>query len=82
MVAGAFQAAGFEVLAQRSYDVRYYFRDVESLVFWLKSVPLPVDFDINAHWRVVSEFVDANTTARGIKTNEHRELLVVRKPGQ
>jgi len=71
---------GFHIEVQAEYDVPYWFRDLPSLVFWLKSVPLPEVFDPEKHWRGVKAIVEKNSTSRGIRTNEHRELLVVRKP--
>ena len=78
-VCATLKSQGFEVLDRRTYDVPYVYRDVESLVFFLKSAPLPEEFDVDRHYQVVSGFLEANTTSRGITTNEHRELLVVRK---
>jgi len=50
---------------------------MESFVFWLKAVPMP--FDPELHWREVREIVASYGSSRGIETNEHRELLIVRK---
>jgi len=80
-LAEAFRQAGCSVIARGEYDVRYYFLDVESFVFWLKAVPLPEDFDAAKHWRQVDRFLAQHTTPRGILTNEHRELVIVRKEG-
>lgn len=54
--------------------------DVPSLLFWLKSVPLPEPFDLEKHWQGVNRILRTCTTSRGIESNEHRELLIVRKP--
>jgi SAM-dependent methyltransferase len=74
-----FQQRGCSVIALAEYDVRYWFCDVESLVFWLQAVPLPEDFDIEKHWRQVERISTAYRTPKGIETNEHRELLIVQK---
>jgi hypothetical protein len=66
-------------VASGEYDVRYFYRDVESLVFHLKAAPWPESFDPARHWRPLDRFVEAHRTPRGIETNEHRTLLVVRK---
>ncbi len=79
-VCATFRALGYDVLDRRTYDVPFFYLDVESLVFTLKSAPLPEEFDTNRHYPVVREFIEENTTTRGIQTNEHRELLVLRKP--
>ncbi|NDJ75291.1 MAG: class I SAM-dependent methyltransferase [Chloroflexi bacterium] len=78
--AAIFRAWGCVIRARAEYDVPYYFRDVESLLFVLKAVSIPQDFDIDAHWQAVDEIVAVHTTPRGIETNEHRELLIVQKP--
>jgi SAM-dependent methyltransferase len=78
-LAEAFQRNGCIAIAQGEYDVRYFFLDVESLVFNLKAVPIPEDFGIEEHWQQVDYIVAECGTPRGIETNEHRELLIVRK---
>lgn len=76
----AFQAAGCRVVAQAEYDVGYYFLDLESLVFWLKAAPLPELLDPEKHLEAVNRLLAASSTPHGIATNEHRELLIARKP--
>jgi SAM-dependent methyltransferase len=78
-LSSSFRELGFRIEVQADYDVSYWFRDLPSLVFWLKAVPLPEPFDPEKHWRAVKAIVEKNSTTRGIRTNEHRELLVVRK---
>lgn len=75
-----FRKAGCKVLARGAYDVAYYFEDVESLIFWMKAVPVPPDFDITRHAPQVQKIIDQFRTPHGIKTNEHRELLIAQKP--
>lgn len=75
----AFRQNGCRVIARAEYDVRYFFLDVESLVFNLKAVPIPDDFDIEKHWQQVDQIINDYRTSRGIETNEHRELLIVQK---
>jgi SAM-dependent methyltransferase len=75
----AFVKAGCEIIDRESYDVRCWFCDVESFVFWLKAVPIPEDFDIERHWQEVDRIITEYSTPKGIETNEHRELLIVRK---
>ena len=78
-LAEAFRQRGARVVCTAEYDVGYWFLDVESLVFLLKAVPIPEDFDIEKHWRQVDCIITDYHTPRGIETNEHRELLVVQK---
>ena len=56
-----------------------YFRDVESLVLFLKASPLPERFDPERHYEAFAALVRNHGSQRGIETNAHRELLVVRK---
>jgi len=74
-----FEQNGCRIVAMAEYNVGYWFSDVESLVFWLKSVPLPEPFDVEKHWEGVNRIVKKYSTPRGIETNEHRELLIVLK---
>ncbi len=80
-IAAQMQAAGGAIVAYGTYNVPYYFADVESLVFWLMAVPYPQDFSVETHWEQVDYLVNEYGTLRGIATNEHRELLIVRKEG-
>jgi SAM-dependent methyltransferase len=75
----AFEAAGCRLVARGEYDVGYHFDDLPSLVFWMKAVPLQEEFDPARHWEGVRRLVREHWTDRGIRSNEHRELLVVRK---
>jgi SAM-dependent methyltransferase len=78
-LAAAFRQIGCRVLCIAEYDVRYWFLDVESLLFWLQAIPIPEDFSIERHWRQVDHVLTEYGTPRGIETNERRELLIVRK---
>jgi SAM-dependent methyltransferase len=77
----AFQQRGFALIAYGTYNVPYYFQDAASLLFWMRAVEIPPDFDVERHWRDVNYLIAEYTTPRGIETNEHRELLIVRAPG-
>jgi len=79
-LAGAFRQRECCVVCTAEYDVRYWFLDPESLIFWHKAIPMPEDFYIDVHWRQVDRIVTEFRTPRGIETNEHRELLIVQKP--
>ena len=78
-LAAAFEQSGCRVVAKAEYDVRYWFCDIESLVFWLKAAPLPEPFDVEKHLDGVNYILQEYSTQQGIETNEHRELLVVEK---
>jgi hypothetical protein len=81
-LAGEFRRSGCTAVAQAEYDVGCFFLDVESLVFSLKAVPIPEDFDVEMHWRPVGSVIAMHHTVREVQTNEHRELLIVRKGQQ
>lgn len=78
-LAEEFRRSGCTVVAQGEYDVGYFFLDVESLIFNLKAVPIPEDFDIERHWQQIDHICAEYHSPRGIQTNEHRELLIARK---
>jgi SAM-dependent methyltransferase len=78
-LAAAFEQNECRVVSKAEYDVRYWFCDVESLVFWLKAVPLPEPFDVGKHWEGVNHILQEYSTRQGIETNEHRELLIIEK---
>jgi SAM-dependent methyltransferase len=80
-LAGAFQQLGCRVVCAAEYDVRYWFLDIESLLFWFQAIPMPEDFDIETHWRQVDRVMAEFSTPQGIETNEHRELLIVQRMG-
>lgn len=79
-LAEAFQSRGCAIVSYATYNVPYYFRDAASLLFWLRALPMPPDFDIERHWQQVDYLLTEYATPRGTETNEHRELLIVRAP--
>jgi SAM-dependent methyltransferase len=78
-LADGFRQQGCRIICRAEYDVRYWFLDVESFLFWLQAIPIPEDFDIEEHWQMVGQIIRTYETPRGIETNEQRELLIVRK---
>jgi ubiquinone/menaquinone biosynthesis C-methylase UbiE len=81
VLAGAFRQLGCRVVCAAEYDVRYWFLDVESLLFWFQAIPMPEDFAIERHWRQVNHIIKEFSTPKGIESNEHRELLIVQRVG-
>jgi SAM-dependent methyltransferase len=77
--AADFQDLGCAEIRYEEYDVPQYFRDVAALVLFLKASPLPERFDPEAHYEAFARLVTTYGSERGIETNAHRELLVVRK---
>ncbi len=71
---------GYKVLRHQEYDIPYMFGDAASLLYWLQKIPVPQDFDIERDAETVLEILDRLGTPNGIVTNEHRELLIMRKP--
>ena len=78
-LAEAFRAQGCRVVCLAEYNVRYWFLDNESLVFWLQAIPMPEDFDMETHWEQVNAIIEKYQTPQGIETNEQRFLLIVQK---
>lgn len=77
--AADFQDLGCTEIRYEEYDVPQYFRDVASLLLFLKASPLPERFDPDVHYEAFASLVRDYGRERGIETNAHRELLVVRK---
>jgi len=44
----------------------------------MQAVGVPPHFDIEEDWRSVDYLLTEYMTPRGVETNEHRELLIVR----
>jgi hypothetical protein len=74
-----FEAAGCAVIRYDEYDLRQYYQDLGSLVFFLKSSPLPWPFDPETYAAPLTKLLEGYASERGIETNAHRELMVVRK---
>jgi hypothetical protein len=55
-------------------------QDIESLIFYLKAPVFPEPFDPDRHLDGVNHLLTQHSTPRGIRLNEHRELLIVEKP--
>ncbi|MGI6376911.1 MAG: class I SAM-dependent methyltransferase [Anaerolineae bacterium] len=79
-LADRFRARGCRVLVAAEYDVPYRLLDVASLLFLLQGVGIPEDYDLERHWPVVAAIIAEHSDARGIISNEHRELLHIVKP--
>jgi SAM-dependent methyltransferase len=78
-LADQFLLHGCRIVAQAEYDVRYWFCDLESFMFWLMSVPWPEEIELEKHWQNINQVLETPQTERGIETNEHRGLLIVQK---
>lgn len=79
-LADAFQQRGCAIVSYATYNVPYYFQDAASLLFWMQAVGVPPHFDIEQDWQSVNYLLTEYMTPRGIESNEHRELLIVRMP--
>ncbi len=73
------EALGAHVVRYDEYDLPQFFQDLDSLVFYLKASPLPEPFDPALHADAINRLQERYGTERGIQTNAHRELLVVRR---
>jgi SAM-dependent methyltransferase len=67
------------IVAQGEYNVRYWFYDLNSFLFWLMSVPWPEEIELEKHWQNINRVLETSQTEQGIETNEHRGLLIVQK---
>ncbi len=71
-------------VATGDYNVRYWVKDVPSLIFWFKAIAganeVPEGFSIDRDWRIVQRIIAEHGGPDGVLTNEHRTLLVVWKP--
>jgi len=80
----AFAERGCRIVATGAYDVRYWVKDIQSLIFWFKAIAganeVPEGFSIDRDWQTVQRIIAAHGTPNGVLTNEHRTLLVVHKP--
>ena len=74
-----FKNNGCKIIDYNKYNVKYWFSDIESLIFWLKGIPIPEDFHIEKHWKQVNIIINNYTTPEGIETNEHRILIIIKK---
>jgi SAM-dependent methyltransferase len=76
-------ARGWHILATASYDVRYWVKDLPSLMFWFKAIAganeVPADFSVPRHADVINSLIAQFASDRGLETNEHRTLLIARK---
>lgn len=77
-----FRRSGCRIVATAEYDVRYWVRDIPSLIFWFMAIAgsneVPVDFSIERDWRTVNRIIEQYSTPHGVLTNEHRTLLIIR----
>lgn len=74
-----FEENGCRVVATGKYNINYWVKDTESLVFWLKAVDLPERFNIKGHGLKLLEYIEKYSTPKGFLTNEAREFLITQK---
>lgn len=75
---------GWRLVAEGHYDVRYWVRDVPSIIFWFQAIAganeVPGDFSIATHHGVVNALIQRFGSHRGLETNEDRTLVIAQKP--
>ncbi len=75
---------GCRIIATGAYNVRYWVKDIPSLIFWFKALAggneIPEGFSIDRDWQTVNRIITTYSTPLGVQTNEHRTLLVAQKP--
>lgn len=74
-----FEDAGLAVLSVAEYAVDWWIEDVESLLFWLHSVPTPDEFELVRHWQGLNAAEARLRDNIGYRTHEARELLIARR---
>ncbi len=79
-----FTRLGCRIVATGFYNVRYWVKDIPSLIFWFKAIAganeVPEGFSIDRDWQAVSRIIAEHSSPGGVLTNEHRTLLVAQKP--
>jgi SAM-dependent methyltransferase len=71
---------GYAAIDQRQYDIPLLLGDEASLLYWLQTAPLRLNFDAGRDAATVLKIIGRLGTPRGIVTNERRVLLVMQKP--
>ncbi|KZE37204.1 SAM-dependent methyltransferase [Bhargavaea cecembensis] len=72
--------AGFSHVQAFEYDATEYYQRSEDLLFLLKHTPIVPDFgrDQNDN-KILNDFIEANRTDKGIRTNSKRFLIIGEK---
>ncbi|MCM3086766.1 class I SAM-dependent methyltransferase [Bhargavaea ginsengi] len=74
------QVAGFSHVQAFEYDATEYYERPEDLLFLLKHTPIVPDFGRDQNdFKVLNEFIETNTTEKGIRTNSKRFLIIAKK---
>jgi ubiquinone/menaquinone biosynthesis C-methylase UbiE len=72
--------AGFSRVQTFEYDAIEYYQRPEDLLFLLKHTPIVHDFGRDQNdFKILSEFIEANRTEKGIRTNSKRFLIIGEK---
>ncbi|MBM7564970.1 class I SAM-dependent methyltransferase [Paenibacillus sacheonensis] len=72
--------AGFADMQSYEYDAAEYFRTYEDLLFLLKHAPIIPNFgQSDQDFAILRDFVEVNQSAKGIRTNSARFMIVARK---
>ncbi|MBD0382944.1 hypothetical protein [Paenibacillus sedimenti] len=72
--------AGFNDIQYYEYDATQYFQTYGDLVFFLRYTPVIPNFgQTDSDFAILQEFIDANQTEKGIRTNSKRFMIVAKK---
>ena len=77
--AAEFERCVLRVVDLARYSVNWWIEDLESLLFWLRSVPTPAPFELERHWQGFNVAESSLRDERGFRTQEVRDLLVARR---
>lgn len=74
------EEAGFTDIQTFTYDADVYYETSEDLIFLLKHTPIIPEFgQEESDFEVLSQFIKANESDQGIRTNEERFMIIARK---
>lgn len=74
------QEAGFSHVQAFEYDATDYYETYEDLVFLLKHTPTIPNFGEMEHdFAILDQFISANQTSKGIRTNSKRFMIIAQK---
>lgn len=79
-IAEEFKALGGLIRGIAEYDVPLWYQDIESVLFYIMSVPWPEKIVIEKHWQQINRYLETSHSERGFESNDHYGLLVVQKP--
>jgi ubiquinone/menaquinone biosynthesis C-methylase UbiE len=78
-LAELFQNHECHITVKGEFDIPYWFKNIDSFLYWFLAVPWPENIEFDRHWKNLNQYLLLNQSEKGIKTNEHRGFLIVCK---